>query len=235
MTSSEPTLRRFASMEELAHTFAAEIAHALALAHAMRGLASLVVSGGRSPVKLFEALRVQPLDWGRVCIALADERWVEPTDPASNERLVRDHLLKERAAAARFLGLKNAAPSPDVGAVAAWETFARVPRPFDLTILGMGNDGHTASLFPGSPNLTRALNPTAAAGCVGMWAPTPPQPRLSLNLSALLDSRRIALLIAGEDKWRTLEAARAPGPIEQMPVRAVLKQSVTPVEVLWAP
>ena len=63
----------------------------------------------------------------------------------------------DAAAAARFTGLKNAAPSPELGAVAAWETFARVPRPFDVTVLGMGDDGHTASLFPHSPNLRNAL------------------------------------------------------------------------------
>lgn len=236
MMSSEATApRRFPNMQELARVVTHEIARDLEAALAARGAASLVVSGGRTPIPLFEALRAQPLDWSRVCVALADERWVEPTSADSNERLVRDTLLKDRAAAARFLGLKNAAPSPDVGAVAAWETFARVPRPFDVTLLGMGDDGHTASLFPGSPNLARALDRTAAAGCIGMWAPTPPQPRMSLNLSALLDSRRIGLLIEGEGKWRTLEKARGAGPVEVMPVRAVLRQTQAPLEVLWAP
>ncbi len=222
-------------MNALSREFAGEIAAQLARAIAARGLASLVVSGGRTPVKLFETLRTLELDWSRVCVALADERWVDPKDAASNERLVRDELLKDKAAAARFLGLKNAAPSPDLGAVSAWETFARVPRPFDLTLLGMGDDGHTASLFPGSPNLRSALNPAAAAGCVGMWAPSPPQARLSLNLSALLDSRRIAILIGGEAKWRTYAAASGAGAVEDMPVRAVLRQQHTPVEVIWAP
>jgi len=222
-------------MNALSREFAGEIAAQLARAIAARGLASLVVSGGRTPVKLFELLRALELDWSKVCVALADERWVDPKDEASNERLVRDELLKDKAAAARFLGLKNAAPSPDLGAVSAWETFARVPRPFDLTLLGMGDDGHTASLFPGSPNLRSALNPAAAAGCVGMWAPSPPQARLSLNLSALLDSRRIAILIGGEAKWRTYAAASGAGAVEDMPVRAVLRQQRTPVEVIWAP
>jgi 6-phosphogluconolactonase len=160
---------------------------------------------------------------------------VDPTDPASNERLVREVLLRDRAAAARFVGLKNAAESPELGAMSAWETFASVPRPFDATVLGMGDDGHTASLFPNSPNLRSALDPAAAPGCVGMRAPTPPHARLSLNLSALLGSRRIYLLILGEDKWRTFTAAAGPGPIEDMPVRGVLRQQNTPVEVVWAP
>jgi len=235
MTRSEAKVVRHASMDELSEALATDLVQSLGRAIAARGTASLVVSGGRTPVKLFERLRIQPLEWSRVCIALADERWVDAGDPASNERMVREVLLKDKAAEARFSGLKNAAPSPDLGAVSAWETFARIPRPFDATLLGMGDDGHTASLFPGSPNLRMALNPAASAGCVGMWAPSPPQPRLSLNLSALLDSRRIVVLIEGDSKWRTFEAASASGPIEEMPVRAVLGQGRAPVEVRWAP
>jgi 6-phosphogluconolactonase len=233
--NSEPAAQRFADLDTLSRDLAAQIAASLATAIGARGLASLVVSGGRSPVKLFENLRSRPLDWGRVCVALADERWVAPEDAASNERLVRDFLLKDLAASARFLGLKNGAPTPDLGAVSAWETFARVPRPFDAVILGMGDDGHTASLFPGSPNLPSALNRSAAAGCIGMWSPVAPHPRLSLNLTALLDSRRIVLLMTGESKWRTYAAACAAGPAEDMPVRAVLRQSRTPVDVMWSP
>jgi 6-phosphogluconolactonase len=233
--SSETAATKFESSDALAHALAAQIAASLVAAVAARGLASLVVSGGKSPLRLFELLREEKLDWSRVCIALADERWVDTNDPDSNEKLVRDHLLRGPAAAARFHGLKNGAPTPDMGAVSAWETFARVPRPFDALVLGMGDDGHTASLFPGSPNLPRALNPAAVAGCVGMWAPVAPQPRLSLNLSALLDSRRVVLLISGAGKWRTFLAANAQGPVEDMPVRAVLRQTRTPLQVMWAP
>jgi 6-phosphogluconolactonase len=235
MRSFDIEPKRYPSMDTLARDVGNGIAAHLARGIAERGIASLVVSGGRTPVQLFEQLRLQTIDWSRVCVALADERWVEPTDPGSNERLVRDVLLKERAAEARFSGMKNAAPSPDLGAVSAWETFARIPRPFDVTVLGIGDDGHTASLFPGSPNLRSALNPAASAGCVGMWAPVAPHPRLSLNLSALLDSRRLLILIQGEPKMRTYTLASAAGDVEQMPVRAVLRQDRVPLEVLWAP
>ncbi|MGD0502088.1 MAG: 6-phosphogluconolactonase [Steroidobacteraceae bacterium] len=235
MTNSDTRLKRFSSMADLAQALALDVAQTLARAIAARGAASLIVSGGKTPVKLFEQLRAQPIEWRRVSVALADERWVDPGDPGSNERMVREVLLKDRAAEARFAGLKNAAPSPDLGAVSAWETFARIPRPFDLTLLGMGDDGHTASLFPGSPNLSIALTPTAAAGCVGMRAPSAPQARLSLNLSALLDSRRMLIVLEGEGKLSTYEAANGNGPIEEMPVRAVLRQSRVPVEVIWAP
>lgn len=235
MASTPPSIQRFPDADTLADQLARTMAVSLEKAIAQRGRASLVVSGGNSPVKLFERLRVHPLDWSRVTVALADERWVDPPDPASNETLVRGVLLRDRAAAARFVGLKNAAPSPELGAASAWEAYASVPRPFDATVLGMGDDGHTASLFPHSPRLRDALDREAAPGCVAMRSPTPPQARMSLSLSALLDSRRIYLLILGEAKWRTLNEALGPGPIEEMPVRAVLREEHTPVEVVWSP
>ena len=232
---TEPPVTRYPDLDTLSRELAARIAATLRAAIEARGSASLIVSGGKSPIKLFESLRTEALDWNRVCVGLADERWVDPSDPASNEKLVRDHLLKDAAAAARFSGLKNAAPTPDLGAVSAWETFARVPRPFDMVILGMGDDGHTASLFPKSPKLARAINPAAAAGCIGMWSPTAPHARLSLNLSALLDSRRIVLLLAGESKWQVYAAAGQPGAVEEMPIRTILRQERTAVDVVWAP
>jgi 6-phosphogluconolactonase len=225
---------RYPDADSLAVTLADDIAAALAAAITTRTRASLVVSGGRSPVKLFECLRRATIDWRRVSVALADERWVDPADAASNERLVREHLLKDGASAAHFVGLKNAAATPDLGAAAAWHSLAGVARPFDIVVLGMGDDGHTASLFPDSPNLGRALE-EPAAGYIGMEAPTAPRARMSLNLSALLDSRRIVILISGDSKWQTYLAAAASGPVTEMPVRAVLRQERTPVEVIWCP
>jgi len=233
--NTEPPAVRYPDLDILSQQLAAGIAADLAAAIEARGMASLVVSGGRSPVKLFERLRTLAIDWGRVCVALADERWVDPSDPASNERLVRDVLLRDAAAAARFTGLKNGCATADLGADMAWSTFNGVPRPFDALVLGMGDDGHTASLFPDSPNLERALDEAAAAGCVGMRSPIAPEARLSLNLAALLDSRRIVILITGESKWRTYIAALQPGAAERMPVRAVLRQQHAPVEVIWSP
>jgi 6-phosphogluconolactonase len=235
MKNPDPQATRFSDSESLSRALSGALAANLKAGISARGLASLVVSGGKSPTRLFELLSAADLDWSRVCVALADERWVDPSDAGSNEKLVRAVLLKGAASKARFIGLKNGAPTPDLGAVSAWETFARVPRPFDAVVLGMGDDGHTASLFPRSPNLASALNASAVAGCVAMWSPVAPHPRLSLNLSALLDSRRIVLLITGSEKWNTYTAASADGAIEEMPIRAVLRQRRTPVEVMWSP
>ncbi len=113
---------------------------------------------------LFEALSNADLDWEDVWVTLGDERWVDPHNSASNERLVREHLLRNAAARASFVGLKNSAPDPHAGAAAAWSALADLPRPFDYMVLGMGDDGHTASLFPESPGLAAALELSAPPG-----------------------------------------------------------------------
>jgi len=210
-------IRCFPDPGALAHEVTADVVARLARAIALRGQASLLVSGGRSPSALFERLHAQTLNWKRTWISLVDERWVSPSDAASNERLVRETLLQGQAAAARFVGLKNAASAPETGAMAAWSRLADLPRPVDVTILGMGDDGHTASLFPGAPNLPRALDRSVPGGCIAMCAPSEPHARLSLNLSALLNSRYILILILGEMKLRTYAAACASGPVEKMP------------------
>jgi len=227
--------RRFQSAAAASSALAADITEALQSGLAAGRGASLVVPGGHSPVALFEALSNADLDWEDVWVTLGDERWVDPHNSASNERLVREHLLRNAAARANFVGLKNSAADPSAGASAAWSALADLPRPFDYMLLGMGDDGHTASLFPQSPGLAAALDPSAPPGCVAMQAPQSPRLRLSLNLRALLDSRRIALLIIGEAKWATYQRARMHGPIAEMPVRALFHQQNVPVSVYWSP
>jgi 6-phosphogluconolactonase len=226
---------RFASPAALSEGLAAAIASALQSGLAAGRGASLAVPGGHTPVPLFELLSRAPLDWSNVWITLTDERWVDVANPGSNEHLARTHLLRHAAASAQFVGLKNQASDPRAGAAASWSSVAAVPRPFDFMLLGMGDDGHCASLFPDSPGLAAALDVSQPPGCVDMRAPVPPHARMSLNLRALLDSRQIALLIVGAEKWATLERARAHGPVAEMPVRALLRQQNVPVSVYWSP
>ena len=226
---------RFPDAVALSHALAGEIKVDLEEAIQVRGIASLVVSGGRTPVRLFEQLRTEKVDWARVCVTLTDERWVDTTDSASNERLVREHLLGSAAGAARFVGLKNPAPTPEAGADWAWRALSRVPHPYDVIVLGMGDDGHTASLFPGSLALARALDPGSTPGCVAVNALATPHARVTLNLAALLDARRIILHIEGDAKWRAYQKARTSGSANEMPIRAVLNQQEVPVDVYWAP
>ena len=226
---------RFPDRQALAAALAGEIKVDLEEAIAARGAASLVVSGGRTPARLFDRLRDEKVDWTRTWVTLADERWVETSAEASNERFVRETLLVGPAAGAHFVGLKNPAPTPEAGADWSWRALSRVPRPFDVVLLGMGEDGHTASLFPGSLALAKALDTAAAPGCVAVNALTAPHARVSLNLAALLDARRIILHIEGESKWQVYQRARMPGSAAELPVRAVLHQKEVPIDVYWAP
>jgi 6-phosphogluconolactonase len=227
--------RRFPNAAAMTEALGDDIVSALQSALGSGRGASLVVPGGHTPLALFERLSNADLDWPNVWITLTDERWVDVTSPASNERLVREHLLRKAAASANFVALKNDAHEPASGADAAWSALADLPRPFDFVLLGMGDDGHMASLFPDSPGLATAMDLSQPPHCVGMTASAPPRARLSLNLRALLDARRIGLLIAGEGKLATFERARTRGPVVDMPVRALFAQQNVPVTVYWSP
>lgn len=226
---------RFPDPIALADALSGEIKVDLDEAAGARGVASLILSGGRTPVRLLQQLAAEKLDWSKVWITLSDERWVDTSSEDSNERLIRENLLSRLPTAAHFVGLKNPAPTPEAGADWAWRALTRVPHPYDVVVLGMGEDGHTASLFPGSLALARALDATAPAGCIAVNALTSPHARVSLNLAALLDSRRIVLHIQGESKWQVYLRARAPGSVAELPVRAILQQREVPVDVYWCP
>ena len=200
-----------------------------------RGRASLIVSGGKTPLALFERLATTNIDWTSVHIALADERWVSVDDPSSNERFVREHLLRGPASASHFVGMKNAAPSAAAGARDAWMAYKALSRPFDCVLLGLGDDGHTASLFPANSNLAAAIDAASAPGCVAMRAPVPPNERLSLNLSALIDAREILVSSTGDAKWQVYQNAIGQGSVLNLPIRAVLRQKKAPVSVYWSP
>jgi 6-phosphogluconolactonase len=198
-----------------------------------RGKAGLIVSGGSTPRPVFAALARQAIEWNKVYITLADERWVGPDDADSNEHLVRQTLLRDAAASAHFIPLKNAAADAAAGAVEADRALTAFPWPADVLMLGMGEDGHTASLFPRAPELQAALR--TDMHCIAVTPPAAPHQRLSLSAHALLDARAIVIDITGPAKWATYERAAAPGPVEEMPVRLILQQQRVPVHVYWSP
>jgi 6-phosphogluconolactonase len=233
----EPSVIRFDDAGTLTAALADKIAARLSDGVRRRDAASFVASGGTTPGVLFDALSACDAPWNRVFVTTTDERWVSPDDDRSNEKLVRTRLLKNRAASATLVPLMTHHASPADAEADVDCAVGAMPRPFDVTLLGMGNDGHVASLFPGakelataldlrSPALVRAMTPAniAATG-----------PRISLSLRALLASRLIVILIRGEEKMETYRRAIGGTDIFEMPVRAVLHQAGVPVEVYWSP
>jgi 6-phosphogluconolactonase len=231
---ARPHELRFDDREAMARSMAEDIAALLRAAIDARGHASLVVSGGSTPAPMFRCLSALALAWEHVVVTLADERWVTPDADDSNERLARTNLLQGAAAAARFVGLKTPAATPEAGLAETEAALHRIARPFDVMVLGMGDDGHTASLFPGTAELSAALDPTAPALCAPV-RPAGLQPRMTLTLPAILDSRRILLQLAGENKWDVYEQALAGADATVMPIRAVLAQARASIDVYWAP
>ncbi len=194
--------------------------------------ASLVVSGGSTPQPFFEALREKPLDWARIDVLLADERWVPETDEASNTRLVKENLLQGPATEANYLSLKQPGETPADGLAAVEAALAELHLPLDVLILGMGNDGHTASLFPDAPELDQALDPESSALVAPMTPPSQSQKRITLTLKALSRAGFTALHLKGDDKLETLQTACAdPGNVKEMPIRAFLKPGL---QIYWS-
>ncbi|BBP78995.1 6-phosphogluconolactonase [Pseudomonas gingeri NCPPB 3146 = LMG 5327] len=215
----------------LAEGQARDVAQQLRAAIAARGVATLVVSGGRSPVAFFQGLAKQDLDWSKVVISLADERWVPVEHADSNAGLLKRYLLQGPVAKARFIGLYNAAANLEEAAQQADQFLAELPD-IDVLVLGMGDDGHTASLFPNSPNLEAALQVDGSRRVWPMLAPTVPHQRLTMSRALLSSATFTVLAISGQSKLTTLDAALAGDELAVMPIRAFLKPTL---EIYWCP
>jgi 6-phosphogluconolactonase len=207
----------------LAEAAAAAVAGQLARGLETRGRAALVATGGRSPGPVYDRLCREHLDWTRVVVTLSDERHVDVDSPNANLRQLRERLLVGEAGRAHYLPLTDYA-EPALTAL----------MPFDAVILGVGEDGHIASLIPGSPVMALAMDPDGKALVAESPAGfgSPPIARITLTLAALLRSRAIFLLIAGEAKRQVIADAQAGA---DLPVRALLVQDRVPVRVFWSP
>lgn len=230
---NEAPERRFQSREALDRVLSEDVAAVLAAAIAARDKATLVVSGGSTPLGLFRLLADVELPWDKVTVLLADERWVGPDHEDSNEKLVRDNFLINRAAAARLVSLKTGHADARAAEPQLNRTLAAFG-PFDLVILGMGDDGHTASLFPGAKELQDGLDAASGRHCIAVTPTFAPWQRMSMTLPRLLRSRQIILHITGQGKKAVAESARENNRPRDAPVAAVLNQHIAPVTVYWA-
>ena len=199
-----------------------------------RDSASLALSGGNTPKAFMRALSAQSLDWARVVVTLVDERWVPEDHARSNARLLRENLLQGPASAATFLPLYRATATPEDALDDVESDLAALALPFDAVVLGMGNDGHTASFFPGGDRLAEALDPVSTQRVLPMRAPGASEPRITLTLPPLLAAGRLYLHIEGLEKRVVLaQAVSGTGAGAEFPIRAVLRHARSPLATYW--
>ena len=201
--------------------------------------AGLIAAGGTTAPPVLERLSAMDLDWSRIWVTVSDERWVNAQHEASNERMVRDKLLRGPAGDANFIPIYSDHDTPEAAEPHCHARLTAMPWQNSLCMLGMGNDGHAASLFPGTAALTDALNVNYDRLCKTVRPQASPiagpHPRMSLTLMALLQARHIYLVITGAEKRATFDRALLGKDQREMPVRAILQQTNTPVSVYWAP
>ncbi len=225
-------IKKFRTPHDLNVDLALRVAGHLETDISLHGRATAVVSGGRTPIGFFQQLAKQDIAWDRVSITLADERWVDASHSDSNERLVRENLLIHRATDASFISLKNKAMSAQEGQKELATRLKQVGK-FSAVVLGMGNDGHTASLFPGMTNLVSGLDMESGLDCLATSPDTAPHERITLTLPRLLRSTIIFLHLTGTSKLQMLEEVLEGRDIYEFPIRSVLQQKVTDLEIFY--
>lgn len=217
-------------MQPIVRTFACKEDAGEALAGALVSILDkeaggvLALPGGRSPVPLFRSLFAQPAPWSDTILTLTDDRWVTMDSEDSNEGLLRRHLHGP-AAAASVVGLVGSQVDATAGAPVTAQRLAQLPAVFSAVVAGLGDDGHTASLFPGQP-----WDVIDGAACVPGRAPVPPYDRISLTMTRLLSTRRLFLLFGGAHRM-SLATRMADG----LPIGALLSRSPVPVEIFHYP
>lgn len=232
---SRPRFHAYESRTQWAWGAAISISSALSRDLQQRSRARLLLSGGSTPAPVYEALSKAPLDWERIDVALVDERWLLPDDPDSNARLIRESLLQNKAAKARFETITRAGRSIDE-AVNTANLHAK--HPAGVVVLGMGEDAHTASLFPRMQGLEHALSTASpyvavdATGCAGAGKFLR---RISLTPAGLAPAHTRILLIRGNGKRRLYERALGSDDTLQYPVRITFSTPGAPLNVHWCP
>jgi len=220
------------SSESLAVDLCNSIGEILAEAIKKRGRASIAVSGGSTPVPLFKELSLLSLDWSKVDLTLVDDRWVEPKNADSNELLVRTHLIKNNASKVNFIPLKNDSNTAKDGQKQSEALLGNFTLPFDVVVLGMGSDGHTASLFPCSDELADGMDLNNPNYLVSTSPRTAPYERLSLTAQVIIDAKNIFLHLNGSSKLHTLESAMGYKDSSKMPIYAFLENGLS---IYWSP
>lgn len=219
---SDLALHAFPDRASCCRQLAADLAALLGQALQDQTRAALLLPGGSSPQLLLPQLATHALDWARIDLSPTDERWVAAESSQSNCRLLREGLPQATCLDPRLGG-------DPATAARHWQVQLQAWLPFAAVLLGMGEDGHFASLFPHMPGLTAALDPQAAPAVLPALAPDEPRQRLSANLAMLCRTQWLGLLAFGAAKRKLIEAPAG------LPLQALLHNGQVPLRVYWAP
>lgn len=223
----------FADRRTAALAAADAIEEALVRRLSAGGAATLVASGGNSPVETFRELSGRKIDWPGVTIVPSDERWVPPDHPDSNERMLREVLLTKEAAGATLIPFFAEGKDVEERCLELDQVILGGAFPFSCALLGMGEDAHFASLFPDAPRLEQGLDLESERLCIPVDTAASPHRRISLSLAALSRSDALLLLAFGHSKRKVLDdAIESPN---GKPVARLLRQKRAPLRILWAP
>ncbi|TDI70559.1 MAG: 6-phosphogluconolactonase [Bacteroidetes bacterium] len=220
---------KYLTLEDAASALANDLVSTLNEAVSLRGKALLAISGGKTPRKVFKYLLKQRLNWNNITITLTDERWLPGNHPESNENLVRSYLLNDLSADATFIPLYGGKGSLELDVDSCELKLKNLPLPFDAVYLGIGADGHFASLFPEDEALD-----VSDSYCVGVAATDSRIARISLTTSTILNTRKIYLLFSGEEKYSVYQRAKTPGSFNEIPLRLILSEDNISIEVYYA-
>ena len=223
------------SPEEMAEAVAGDVGFIVESALEARGASLIAVPGGSTPRSIYAELAGKPLQWKQVTIIPTDDRLVAVDSELSNVRAMAQQFLPTGA---RVIPIATPLDDYRQGGNAADARLADLPWPPDLVWLGMGEDGHTASIFPG-PDLQHALDAPKARRAVGVMPdPMPedaPVARVTLTRAAILSARTVLVTIRGSDKRELLEGAIADGQSSRLPIGRVLAEAEQPIDIHWCP
>lgn len=233
MMSGNVNFHNFETRADLIDSFSHRIIQNLQDAIDTKESATLIVSGGSTPKPLFEKLRTLKLDWEKVTVGLCDERWVSPEHNDSNEKFVKTYLLQEEASRAQFVGMYIEGEDAKESEEACSHLIDQRLKPFDILILGMGADAHTASLFPNNSKLEHGFDLQNSASCIAIQPQNAPHMRMSLTRSAILSAKHVYLHFEGAAKLDVYKRALEVGDIYTMPIRSILNQNKKVIEVYY--
>ena len=237
--NNQLAIKQFESHDELFQSVALDIESHLRYSLTKYGAASFIIPGGTTPGPAFQSLSNAELDWGNITIAQSDERWLDSSHEQSNQKLTELSLLINRAAKANYVAMKNSSASSKIGLTQCNRDYQSMLTPFSVTMLGMGLDGHFASLFPNSNHIKKGLDPNNLDLCIDIDASGCPvagdyTERMSLTLTGILNSQIIILLITGQEKLRLIQNKLNTKPDLNCPISYLLNQTTNPVSIYWA-